>query len=250
MTIYELNLLTISLKRFIESQMPECQLVYYGNDKYYGNWPLHEEVDGQSFLIDERSGRATCMGKCGFKGADINQIAALRWKCSNTEAAQRLQDQAKTYGPRQLRVRNKGERKNSPSWNWRPCLRPFPEEEISTLAWQRGIPEHGIQRAIALGLLWYLPERKWTTGSAMGSGDKGVGGKPKLHYHKIPASWVITDRTREQAIRRRMDGQPWDGKAKSKLLPGCSGKTEIGLNEALEHDGEIMVVEGGPDMLV
>ena len=47
------------------------------------------------------------MGKCNLKGADINQIAAIRWKCSNTEAAQRLQTEAQTYGPRQLRVRNK-----------------------------------------------------------------------------------------------------------------------------------------------
>jgi len=56
---------------------------------------------------------------------------------------------------------------------------------------------------------------------------------------------------REQAIRRRMDGLPWDGGAKSKLLPGCTGKAEIGLQEALAFDdgGEIIVVEGGPDLL-
>jgi hypothetical protein len=64
MTIFALNRLKISLKRFVEIEMPKCQLVYYGNDKYYGNCQLpnhREAVDGQSFLIDEQSGRATCI---------------------------------------------------------------------------------------------------------------------------------------------------------------------------------------------
>ena len=179
MTIYALNRLTVSLKRFVEVEIPECQLVYYGNNKYYGNCqlPNHREAvdDGQSFLMDERSGRATCMGKCNLKGADINQIAAILWNCTNTEAAQRLQEQATTYGPRQLKAHNKGKEKKSPSWNWRPWLLPFPTDRIAALALQRQIPEHGIQRAIDLGLLWYLPERKWTSGSEMGGGDKGLG---------------------------------------------------------------------------
>ena len=52
-------------------------------------------------------------------------------------------------------------------------------------------------------------------------------------------------------MRRRMDGFHWYGGAKSKLLPGCSGKTEIGLQEALSvsAEKEIIIVEGGPDLL-
>jgi hypothetical protein len=248
MTIYALNRLTISLKKFVELEMPKCQLTYYGKDKYSGNCRFHQEVDGQSFLMDERTGKASCMGKCGFKEADITQIAALLWHCSNAEAAQRIQEQKEKYGPRQLKARNKGKEESSPTWNWRPCLMPFPDDWIKLLALQRGIPELGIQRAIDLELLWYLPERRWRSGLPQGKGDKGLH-PHKCHYKSIPASWVIADRTREQAIRRRMDGQRWDGKAKSKLLPGCSGKTEIGLFEALAHDGDIMVVEGGPDLL-
>jgi hypothetical protein len=104
----------------------------------------------------------------------------------------------------------------------------------------------GIRRAIELGLLWYLPERQW---GSHGRDEKGLG-VYQYHIRKDPESWVITDRTREQAMRRRLDGMPYSGGAKSKLLPGCSGKTQIGLFEALSCQGEqIVIVEGGPDLL-
>jgi hypothetical protein len=179
----------ISLKGFIEVELPGCQLIHYGRDKYCGNCqiPNHSEVDGQSFLIDERSGKATCMGKCNLRGADINQIAAILWKCTNTQAAKRLQDEAGKYGPRQLMLgaRNKG-KEGSPTWNWRPHLKLFPKNKIATLALQRQIPELGIRRAIEIGLLWYLPER-WS--GSRGRGDKGLG-KYEYHRKRIP-SWVI-----------------------------------------------------------
>jgi hypothetical protein len=83
-------------------------------------------------------------------------------------------------------------------------------------------------------LLWLLPYR-YNSIKSRRQGD----------------AWLITDRSRQQAMRRRMDGEKWYGGAKSKLLPGCSGKTEIGLQEALavSAEGEIVIVEGGPDLL-
>jgi hypothetical protein len=113
MTIFQENRLTVSLKRFVQLELPKCRLVYYGNNKYYGNCRLlkHREVagEGQSFLLDERTGRASCVGKCGFQGADINQIGAYLWDCTNTEAAQRIKAQAKKYGP--PRIHNKRNKK-------------------------------------------------------------------------------------------------------------------------------------------
>jgi ribosomal protein S27AE len=103
MTIFQENWLTVSLKRFVQLEMPKCRLVYYGRNKYYGNCRLlkHREVagEGQSFLMDEHKGRASCVGKCGFQGADINQIGAYLWGCTNTEAAKRIQRDTKKYGP-------------------------------------------------------------------------------------------------------------------------------------------------------
>jgi hypothetical protein len=245
---------TVSLKGFIEAECPDCDLIPYGDGKYKGKCPLpnHREVEGESLLLDEVSGRCSCKGKCQFMGADICQFAAYLWNCSNTEAAKIVEANRAKYGPKQLTVRNKGKKKEptAPTWPWRLCLQPFPKEEIANLARLRRIPELGVRRAMNLGLLWYLPERKWKSGGQIGN-PKGLESRyqPKVHYHTVQASWVITDSKREQAIRRRLDGLPWDGGAKSKLLPGCSGKTQIGLAEALSCDGEIIVVEGGPDLL-
>lgn len=61
-------------------------------------------------------------------------------------------------------------------------------------------------------------------------------------------AWVITDQTRKQAIWRRLDGRPWANGAKAKLLPGCSGKSPIGVQETACFDS-IATVEGGPDLL-
>lgn len=237
MTIFQENRLTVSLKRFVQLEIPKCRLVYYGQNKYYGNCRLlrHRERagEGQSFLLDEQSGRASCAGKCGFQGADINQIGAYLWDCTNTEAAQRIHAQAKKYGP--PRVRNKAkEKKPRAGWDWAKRLDPFPQVEIADLARQRGIHQRGIRRAVRLGLLWWLPYR-YNSIKSRRQGD----------------AWVITDRTRQQAMRRRIDGEHWYGGAKSKLLPGCSGKTEIGLSEALavSEENEIIIVEGGPDLL-
>ena len=237
MRIFALNRRTVSLQRFVQLEIPKCRLVYYGQNKYYGNCRLlkHRERagEGQSFLLDEQSGRASCAGKCGFMGADINQIGAYLWGCTNREAAERIQAQAKKYGP--PRIRNKAKiKKSSARWAWAERLEPFPQLEIARLARQRGIPRLGIRRAIKLGLLWLLPYR-YNSIKSRRQGD----------------AWLITDRRRQQAMRRRLDGLPWYGGAKSKLLPGCSGKTEIGLEEALSvsADGEIIIVEGGPDLL-
>ena len=81
MTIYALNRLTVSLKGFVEAEMPDCQLTHFGKDKYCGNcqMPKHKETEGNSFLIDERTGRASCRGKCNFQGFDITNLAAMLW---------------------------------------------------------------------------------------------------------------------------------------------------------------------------
>jgi hypothetical protein len=252
--LFQLIKQTVSFKGFIDVECPEYNLTPYWNGKYKGKCPLHHEVDGESFLLDEISGKCSCIGKCNLKGADICQVAALLWQCTNKEALKSVYANREQYGPKQLlETRNKVRKKEPtvPPWPWRLHLQPFPKDAIANLAQLRGIPKLGVRRAIGLGLLWYLPTRKWTSGEPKCSGDKGLGKRPRIHYHTIQASWVITDAEREQAIRRRMDGLPWDGGAKSKLLPGCTGKAEIGLQEALAFDdgGEIIVVEGGPDLL-
>jgi hypothetical protein len=243
---------TLSFKAFVEVELSGSNLLPYGHGKYYGKCrlPGHKESHGTSFLLDEVSGRCSCQGKCNLRGADMCQIGAIIWNCTNFEAAKRIFENRHKYGRKQ-ETHNKGKKKEPtvPSWPWKLHLKPFPEEEIPSLARLRQIPELGIRRAIDLGLLWYLPERRWDTSGAWGSAEKGLGPK-RYHRKKDPESWVITDQTRQQAMRRRLDGMHYYGGAKSKLLPGCSGKTQIGLSEALSCEGEqIVVVEGGPDLL-
>jgi hypothetical protein len=52
--------------------------------------PLHHEKKGEAFLFNENSGRCACIGKCQFTGADLCQLAAMHWRCSNEEARQRI----------------------------------------------------------------------------------------------------------------------------------------------------------------
>ena len=66
----------VSAKSFMETEFPDVQLIRGGRPGvYYGSCPIHQEQNGESFLVDETTGRICCYGKCGMKGADICEIA-------------------------------------------------------------------------------------------------------------------------------------------------------------------------------
>jgi hypothetical protein len=227
--LFEWNRSYISLLGFINAELPGLKPLSIGENKC--PLPKHQENEGQSFYIDERRGRCYCRGRCNITGADISQIGAIIWNCTNTEAAKRIYNDRAKYPRRKTWARVGRKKRSHYTWNWGAHLTKLTKSEMSDLAWQRQIPKSGIQRASSLGLLWRLPAN-FNSEKSRRQGD----------------AWVITDSTLKQAMRRRMDGDNWYGGAKSKLLPGCSGKTEIGLKEALSHK-RIVVVEGGPDLL-
>jgi hypothetical protein len=79
------------------------ELVPYGNGKFYGTCrlPKHKEANGNSFLLDEASGRCSCVGKCQLLGIDMCELGAILWSVTNTQAADRIYAQRDKYGHKQ-----------------------------------------------------------------------------------------------------------------------------------------------------
>lgn len=103
-------------------------------------------------------------------------------------------------------------------------------QELRTLAGLRGLNVEAVELASDRGLLRF------------GSVNDGV----------LPCkAWIVSDKKRQNAQARRMDGMPWQalpGKPKAKSLLGSRAAWPIGLGEAQDLNS-IALVEGGPDLL-
>ena len=185
-----------------------------------GKCPIHQEEHGEAFNVDPRTHRWRCWGKCGRGGDVIDLEQALRGG-SLMDAISRLE--RANFGVDALTCARVEKPRKATDWNWREQLRAGSERELLALASNRDIAIEGVREAHSRGLLRFSDSRE------------GV-------------AWVITDQTRKQAIWRRLDGRPWDSGAKAKLLLGCSGKSPIGVQEAVRFHS-IAAVEGGPDLL-
>jgi len=217
----------ISLLAFVEKEYPEVELIDAGGCKLYAQCflPRHKEQNGYSFCIDSNTNKWFCNGKCNLKaGSDLVELIyqmegvprkeAAAWVVTNRRRWSAHERERKKYSTPQ---------RPRPVWNWQKHLQPFPLHCVAELSEQRGIGRRGVREAMQRGLLWYIES------------------------YQGPA-WLITDKNRKQAIWRRLNGEDWDGGGKSRNLPGCSGRTPIGIEESLSYN-VLMVVEGGPDLL-
>lgn len=123
----------ISATGFVETEFPGVQLTPGGRPGvYYGPCPIHQETNGESFLVDENTGRICCYGKCNMKGADICEIAAARWHISRKEAAKRIRANAGNYNAKAKVHKGKKEKiPAGPRWCWERDLEPFPSSASS-----------------------------------------------------------------------------------------------------------------------
>lgn len=108
-----------------------------------------------------------------------------------------------------------------------PTLYAPTDDEITQIAGLRELSYEAVEQAAFSGLLW------------------------TCEFKDKPA-WVITDRTRCNAQARRMDGQMWSiggNEAKAWTIKGSLASWPVGIAEAYEAGGLIVMCEGGPDLL-
>lgn len=108
-----------------------------------------------------------------------------------------------------------------------PTLFHPSDEDIEQIAKIRELSPEAVSRAGDDGLLW-------------------VG-----EHEGLPA-WFICDRTRCNVQARRMDGELWDigrNKIKAWTLKNSVASWPVGVGEAYERGGIIVMCEGGPDLL-
>jgi hypothetical protein len=178
------------------------------------------------FVVDDHFNKWFCNGECAqTKGNDaVDFIYYLKGFADRKEAAAYLLAHKADYEQwTEPPEESEPEPEHKPVWDWKRALQPFPWHHIETLSDLRGVSQRSVRTAINRGLLWSL------------SSYEGE-------------AWVVTDWTRRQAVWRKLDGTLWKDGSKAKLLKGCSGKRCIGLDSALAF-GQIVVVEGGPDLL-
>jgi hypothetical protein len=107
-----------------------------------------------------------------------------------------------------------------------PELQKLDKNDLRTIHHSRAIALEGLEIAAERGLLW----------------------KAVLQNH--PA-WILTDRTNNSYLARRLDGECWNhlpSKPKAYLTPGSRGAWPIGIKEANNFPA-IALTEGGPDFL-
>jgi hypothetical protein len=214
------------------AECPTNQLIENGNQysttcpfPNHGRWHKQTAHEAWSlcFTIDDHFNRWFCNGECHLTagGDAVEFIYHLRGqRISRAEAAKYLLEHRNDC---RKRTHERAAEKR-PVWNWKAKLQPFDVRGNGRLlAAQRGLTTRPLWEAIKRGLLWQLESRE------------GL-------------AWVVTDSTRRQAVWRRLDGELWQCGAKAKLLSGCSGKGPIGVDSSLPFR-EVIVVEGGPDML-
>ncbi|MDC0065544.1 CHC2 zinc finger domain-containing protein [Verrucomicrobia bacterium] len=104
-----------------------------------------------------------------------------------------------------------------------PCLETSPKYFLK-LAKLRNVSPEAVGFCVNRGLLFFS---KW----------------------KSQPAWLITDRTRINSQVRRLDGKPWKQvKAKAWTIKGSKALWPIGVEEAIPYPN-ILLVEGGPDLL-
>jgi CHC2 zinc finger len=191
-----------------------------------GRCPLHNEASGQSFAVFPRIRQWRCFGACDRHGDVVDLEAALSG-ASIAEAARRLEQEAHIFAEQQYTFcREEGEQEKKPPrpvYDWRADLRRGTPSELRALAELRSLSLEAVEIADDRGLLQFRSTRECL-------------------------AWVLTDSSLQQAVERRADGQLWSVGSKAKLLPGCSGRSPIGLAESALFP-TIAVVEGGPDLL-
>lgn len=186
-----------------------------------GKCPIHQERSGEAFTIDPEAQRWRCRGKCS-RGGDVIDLEQALGGGTPMEATARLIAGTSSWdAPTQPRSEQKP--RSTSEWSWREHLRAGSASELRHLANHRDVAIEGVREAHSRGLLRFIDSLE------------GV-------------AWVITDKTRQQAVWRRLDGKSWNSGAKAKLLPGCTGKTPIAVPEVLPFEA-ISIVEGGPDAL-
>jgi hypothetical protein len=107
-----------------------------------------------------------------------------------------------------------------------PVLEAPTPAEIEAIAELRGLSAKGVSLAVQRGLLYCADSREGR-------------------------AWTLTDSSRVNAQARRIDGKPWQRKARAKawtLLPGSVASWPVGLPEATPFPA-IALVEGAPDLL-
>ena len=195
--------------------------------------PFHQEKS-PSFKV--WSDHAHCYG-CGWHGG-IDKYWKERHGCDRNETWRALAGLAKVAMEKRcgwrLRLRRvprlpklSSEKKQKPTL---PALRQLSHPEVARLAALRGLSEDGIRLAMAHGRLFGCMWPNWRADAA--------------------PSWVVTDRSRNVAQFRRLDGVPYQHSVDRQIKTWTKGSPRWPLGgEAPRGERKILLVEGGPDML-
>jgi hypothetical protein len=111
-----------------------------------------------------------------------------------------------------------------PKEQYHPLLRVPSIDELAAISRLRSITMAALQIAVARGCLW------------------------TAYIKEVPA-FVVTDKSRQCYLARRLDGMKWDHTGKKPFtLPGSQASWPIGCREAQQYPA-IALCEGGPDFL-
>jgi hypothetical protein len=201
---------------------------------FVGKCPFHNEQKGTALIVDPRSQRWKCKGKCQARGDIVDATVRLDG-LTIAEAARKLERLPVIEHVAFPHRRETEDRQALKRRLELPKLSVPTLSELRQLSDGRGIRVQALRIAAGRKFLWTYKD-----------GREG-------------RAWLVTDRARRLAIARRLDGKPWEyrngefvvnpaERSKTKNLYGSQGSWPLGILESQPFPA-LACIEGAPDFL-